>query len=155
MSTTFPKTLEPGDYTVKCFFWECSASTKGDNAFDVKKSELFSKNITLDQVTNFGQVVRFYIEESSDQLPKFLRKQSLHRFFPFKRPSVEFDAKTVSIVFYHDAEMHGIVYEFMDRHIVCEPNELIQNQLEPLYNLYGLDYYDERVYAEEEEEGKE
>lgn len=153
MDDEFPETVETGEYTLQGMFWECAAPepSAAVQTLNVKKHLMPPLRITLDKQTPFSEFAGNSVAKTTAQLPTFLRAQGLHRFFPMKNASVEYDrqTRTISICLYQNADMHKRVYCMIDQGFVCEPNQVIMARLEPLYQGHGLHYYDDEVYAAE------
>lgn len=150
--TDFPATIQPGNYTLQGMFWECTAPAAADaerKEFSVKKHFMPALSITIDEETPFHKFVGVCMHKITTELPLFLKSKQLHRFFPLKNSSIEFDRETISICLYQNADIHERVYCMIDQGLVCEPNEVIMARLEPIYASHGLGCYDECVYAEE------
>lgn len=154
MVDDFPETIDVGQYTLQGMFWECAAPAKTDpaQAIQVRKFLMPPLAIAVETPTAFSQFVGRCVFHTIEQLPAFLCTIRTRRFFPLKKPSVEFNARTrtISICLYQNADMHHMVFRMIDQGFVCEPNEIVMAQLEPLYDAHGLHAYDDRVYANEE-----
>lgn len=85
-------------------------------------------------------------------LPKILKENNIKRWFPRQYPSIEYHRsdKRFEICYYHNNDIHKIVYETLeDSEFIMAPNLIIETKLNKRYYSYGFKSGDEYMYAEE------
>jgi hypothetical protein len=77
-----------------------------------------------------------------------LRTAGATKFIPHRPPSWDYNRaeQTLEVCFYHNREMHDVVYA-TDPFFVMQPTEELQSRLEKLYEAHGTNDTDDDFYA--------
>lgn len=136
--------FKPGTYEIKGLFWICCMDEK--KAFVKDKYTIGTYELKNTTDKSLEEMIKSALAIINPNLPLFLHKKSILRFFPYKCPSYDHKDNTFEICYYHDKYLYDSVYNTHPSYVL-EPTEKLTTLLEKNYQKYNLASFSRNIYS--------